>query len=161
VGWSRPAAQPHTAARSLPSRGKRERGGKWKGKNEKTRGLRYRQFNRQSKGHTCKQSKTRNPFTTPHGRAAVQPSPGQQGSITRNGYLGRQTPSLRTPACPPLPPSSPQLLMLSMTSYGMGDPLGQMGPAVQLCLLPASPAPPVYSTRWRGNVRRRKGLDAV
>ncbi|KAK4832400.1 hypothetical protein QYF61_022535 [Mycteria americana] len=49
------------------------------------------------------------------GEAGVQPSPGKQGSITRNGYLGRQTPSLQTSA-----PSSffHRLYMLSMTPYG-------------------------------------------
>ena len=62
----------------------------------------------------------------PSGQAGAQLSPGQQGSITRNGYLGRQMPSLRTS----LPSFFPQLYMLSMMSYGMEYPFGQLGSAV-------------------------------
>ena len=126
-----------------------------KSKNEKTRGLRERQSNRYSKSRAHKQSKTRNSFTTSHRQAGVQPSPGKQGSITPNAYLGRQMPSLRTS-----PPSFffPQLYMLSMTSYGMEYPFGHLGsavPAVSQFLVHPQP------TRWWGGVRSRKGLDSV
>ncbi|KAF1525280.1 Potassium/sodium hyperpolarization-activated cyclic nucleotide-gated channel 4, partial [Eudyptes sclateri] len=66
--------------------------------------------------------------------------PLREGSITHNGYLGRQTPSLQTS-----PPSFffPQLYILSMTSHGMEYPFGQFGSAVlalgafipEICLL--------------------------
>jgi len=71
-------------------------------------------------------------------QAGVQPPPGKQGSITRNGYLGRQTPLLWTPA-----PSLffLPLYMLSTTSYGMEYPCGQSGSAV-----PAVPPPTFLCT---------------
>ncbi|KAF1637339.1 Potassium/sodium hyperpolarization-activated cyclic nucleotide-gated channel 4, partial [Eudyptes filholi] len=66
--------------------------------------------------------------------------PLREGSIMRNGYLGRQTPSLQTSH-----PSFffPQLYILSMTSHGMEYPFGQFGSAVlalgafipEICLL--------------------------
>ena len=82
------------------------------------------------------------------GQAGVQPSPGKQGSITRNGDLGRQTPSLWMSL-----PSSffPQLYMLSMTSYGMEYPFGQFGSAV-LCVSPpnflGTPSPLAGGVVW-------------
>ena len=83
------------------------------------------------------ESKTRNSFSPSPGQAGVQPSPGQQGSITMcNGDLGRQTPSLQMS-----PPSFffPQLYMLGMTSYGLEYRLGQLGSAVSP---PGSLCPP-------------------
>ena len=70
----------------------------------------------------CKQNKTRNSFTTSRGQAGAQPSPGRQGSITRNGALGRQTPSLQAS------PTSfffSQLYILGMMPYGPEYPFGQ------------------------------------
>lgn len=40
----------------------------------------------------CKQSNTRNLFTTFHQQAGVQLSPGKQGSKMCNGYTGREMP---------------------------------------------------------------------
>ena len=71
-------------------------------------------------------------------------SPGKQGSITRNGDLGRETPSL-----PMSPPSFffPQLYILSMTSYGMRYPFGQFGSAV-LAVPPPVPASCAPGRAW-------------
>jgi len=54
-------------------------------------------FNRDSKSCAHKQSKIRNSFMASHQQTGVQPSPGKQGSITCNGYLGRQMPSFQMP----------------------------------------------------------------
>jgi len=79
------------------------------------------------KHHTqAKQNKESNSFTTFHRQAGVQPSPGKQGFVTHNGYLGRQTPSLQMS----LPSSSPQLYIMSVMSYGMEHHFGQLGSAV-------------------------------
>jgi len=88
----------------------------------------------------CRQSKRRNSFPAAHRQAGVQPTPGKQGSIACNSYLGRQMPSLQT--------SSPsffflQLYMPSMTPYCMEYPLGQLGSAV-----PAM-SPPNFLCTWQ------------
>ena len=82
-------------------------------------------------------------FTTSHRQAGVQPPPGKQGSLMHNSYLGRQAPSLRTS-----PPSFffPQLYMLSMTSYGMEYPLGQLWSAVAAVSPPNSLCSPSLFT---------------
>ncbi|NXL45419.1 KSR2 Kinase, partial [Podilymbus podiceps] len=91
---------------------------------------------------TYRQSKPRNSFPPSHGQAGVQPSPGKQGSIARNGELGRQTPSLRTS-----PPSSsfPRLYMPSVTPCGVEHPLGPLGSAVPAVSPPGSLCPPASS----------------
>ena len=102
-----------------------------------------------------KQSKTRNSFTASHGQAGVQPSPGKQGSIMCNSYLGRQVPSLQ------MSPTSfffPQLSMLSMMSYGLEYPFGQLGSAVPAVSPPSSLCTP---SLLAGGVRSRNGLDSV
>jgi len=71
------------------------------------------------------QSKVRNSFTASHRQTGVQPSPGKQGSIMHNGYLGRKTQSLRVF---PLPPSSPSFMCWAW--HHVGYPSGQLGPAV-------------------------------
>lgn len=58
----------------------------------------------------------------------------EAGIVTWNGFLGGQTPSLWTS---PLAPPLPQLLLLGMTSHGVGHPFGQCGSAV-LALCPPS-----------------------
>jgi len=55
------------------------------------------------------------------------------GSIMCNGYLGKQTPSLRKSA----PSFFCQLYMLHMVLYGIGYPFGELGSAV-LALSPPS-----------------------
>ena len=78
---------------------------KWSGKGlwfNSSRQLSLTQLFTHSNG-VCKQTKTRNSFTASHRQAGVQPPPGQQGSFTCNGYLGRQMPSLQT--SPLLPPA--------------------------------------------------------
>lgn len=65
--------------------------------------------------HASKQNKQ---TTASHGQAGVQLSPGQQGPITRNDDLGRQTASTLLPSF-----YFPQFYMLShmsyMTPYGL------------------------------------------
>ena len=56
---------------------------------------------------------------------------------------------------PPLPPSSPQLSMLSVTSYGMEYPLVSWGQLSRLCPLPTSCAPPAYSLVGWGEKQKR------
>jgi len=73
-----------------------------------------------------KKSKPRNSFSASHRQAAVQQFPGKQGSITHDGYLGRQMPSPWTS----LPSFFPWLYMLSVTPYGMEYPFGQLGSGV-------------------------------
>jgi len=46
---------------------------------------------------------------------------------------------------PPLPPPFPQLLLLSVMSYGMEHPFSQFGPGV-----PGTPPPSPQCTRWSG-----------
>lgn len=74
-----------------------------------------------------KQRKTRNSFTTPHEQAGVQLSLGKLGSITFNGDLGTQIMSLQI-----APPSLlfSQLYMLTMMTYGVECPFGQLDSAV-------------------------------
>ena len=104
-----------------------------------------------------KQSKTRNSFTTSHRQAGVQPSPGKQGSIMGNGYLGRQMPSLQM---------SPPFLLLPPALYAEHDVIwygislwsvGVSSPSCVPSQLLVHPQP----THWWGGVRSRKGLDSV
>ena len=87
-----------------------------------------------------------------HGHAGIQPSPGKQGSITGNGYLGRQMPSGRTS-----PPSSffPQLYTLSKVSYGLEYPFGQLGSAVLAVPPPSFLCPPRHSLVGWGEKQKR------
>jgi len=60
----------------------------------------------------------------------------------------------------PLPPFLPQLLLLSMVSFSMGYPFGQLGsavPAVSFRSLLAT----LHLTCCGGNIRKRKSLDAL
>ena len=81
----------------------------------------------------------------------VRPSPGEQGAVTRNGSLGRQTPSL---PLSPLP-SSPALYAGHNVLWS-GASLESAVPAASPrgCLCP--PAPSLV-----GWVRSRKGLGSV
>ena len=119
------ATKHHTAAHSLSLSGMGQRIRKVKVR--KLVGWDKDSLIDKAKAKQHKQSKRRNSFITSHQQAGVQPSPGKQGTITHNSYLGRQMPSLWTS-----PPSFffPPLYMLSMTSYGMEYPSGQLGSAV-------------------------------
>lgn len=67
----------------------------------------------------CRQSKTRDPFTTSHGPAGAQPPSEKQGSITCD--------SRKTNAITPNMSQfllSPQLCLLSMVPGGISCPLG-------------------------------------
>ena len=100
-----------------------------------------------------KQSKTRNSFTTSRQQAGAQPSPGKQGSITCNGYLGRQTPSLRTS-----PPSFlfPPTLYTEYDAVRYGLYLRSAGVSCPGCApLPASCAPPARSLVGQGEKQNR------
>jgi len=91
---------------------------------------------------------TRNSFTTSHRQAGVQPSPGKQGSITCNCYLGRQTPSLQTSTSFFF---FPRPYMLSMALYGMAYPFGQLGSAVPAVSPPnflCTPSPLIGGAVW-------------
>ena len=87
-------------------------------------------------------------------QAGVQPSPGKQGSITRNGYLGRE--NAITPNVPPfllLPPAvcaehDAAWCGISLWSAGVSCP--SRVPS-QLLVHP-------QPTRWWGGVRRDKAL---
>ena len=50
--------------------------------------------------------------------------------------------------------------MLSMMSYGLEHPLGQLGSAVPAVSPPQLLVPP-QPPRWWGGVRSKKGLDSV
>lgn len=76
-------------------------------KSENTCRLKYRQFNRESKRHAPKQSKTRN-----MDRQMFQVFPRREGSITWSGYLeGQITITLHDPCF------FPQLLCANMMPY--------------------------------------------
>ena len=83
--------------------------------------------------HTFKERKIRDSSSTSNWQAGVLPSPGKEGSLTCNGYLGRQTSSLRMP-----PPSFFFCLlhMLSMMSYVRNILLVSWGQLSQLCPRP-------------------------
>ena len=103
-----------------------------------------------------KQSKTRNSFTTSHRQTGVQPSPGKQGSITHNDYLGRQ--NAVTPNVPPfllLPPA----LCAEHDAIWSGISLWPVGVSCPGCvpsqlLVP----PPAYSLVGWGEKQKRPGL---
>lgn len=75
-----------------------------------------------------------------HGQAGVQS--GKPSFILRRGDFGRQTPSLLKHS-----PSFffPQIYMLSMMPYSVGNPFGQLGSASLLCPLSAPSVPPACS----------------
>jgi len=105
-----------------------------------------------------RQSKIWNSFTTSHRQAGVHPSPGNQGSITPNGDLGRWTTLLRMS-----PPSSffPQLYMLSMMLYGVeycsaGNSYRSCVPFWLVVCCSPPPSPPLA-----GGVGSRNGLHSV
>ena len=84
----------------------------------------------------------------------VQPSPGKQGSITHNSYLGRQMPSPRTS---PLPTSSLSFICWTWCHRVWNIPVVSWSQLSQLCPLPTSCA---LQPTW-GDVRSRKVLDSV
>jgi len=69
-----------------------------------------------------------------HQQAGVQPSPGNQDSVTPNGYLGRQTLSLQVS---PLRPPFPSAFIAENNILGSGASLGSavlaMSPPSFLC----------------------------
>lgn len=86
-----------------------------------------------------KQSKTRNSFATSHRQADVKPCPGKQGSsCVMVSWEGKH----HDLEHPPLPPSVPQLLLLSVIWIISSVHLGQLS------------QPPC----WQGSVRSRKDL---
>lgn len=89
--------------------------------------------------NTCQEGKLRNYFTTFHEQAG--------GSITCNDTI--------TPTVVPFFPL-PQLLLLSMSPYGVGYPCRQLRPAV----MAPSPVHPQSSCWWAG-MRQRKDTDSV
>jgi len=126
----------------------RDGGENRKTKSEKSHGFRCRYFKMSSKskhGGGRKQSKQRKSFAA-----------GKQGSVTRNGYLGRQRPSLQKS---PAPSSYPQLYTLSTTLCGVEYPFGHWGQLSRLCPLLTLCVPPACSLVGGG--RGRKDLFAV
>ena len=99
------------------------------------------------------QSTKRNSFTTSHQQADAQALPGQQVLSTHSSCLGRQMFNFE---CPVPPPPFSLLLLLSVTSYGMGYPFGLLGSAV-LSLSPPSllPIPTLLAFGRRSGLERQ------
>jgi len=110
------------------------------------------QFNRESKSCARKESKARNSCTASRRQAGVQPSPGKQGSITHKVTWEDEHHHFK---CLPSSSSFPQLYVLSVISYGMQYPLGQMGSAVLAMSLSTSRAPPASSLVGWGEKQKR------
>ena len=89
----------------------------------------------------CKQSKTRNSFTTSHWRAGVQPSSGKQDSIVFNSYLGRQMHELWMS---PLLSSSHSFYCWACSPILWNIPLGGWSQLSQPRPLPTSHAHPAH-----------------
>jgi len=112
------------------------------------------EFNKESKSCTCKQSKMKNSFTTCHRQADVQLLPGKQSRSSVNGYLQRQMSQSLTSS---LPPPFPELLLLSLMSYGAGCPFGQLEYLYTLSQVHLTPS--LLALEQGGRDRER--LDAV
>lgn len=77
------------------------------------------------KGKAGHANKIRNSWTSSHQQVNVHLCPGKQGSITCNNDSGRKIPSLQmSPSSPSF--FFPQIHILSMTSYSLEYPLGQL-----------------------------------
>lgn len=123
-----------------------------KSKSEGTPGLRSRQFNRENRSPTCKENKgIASPFPMDGQGLAI---PGQQGSLTGHGDLGRVLGSPNV-SCFLLPPA----FHTEHDATGLEYPLDQLCSAGCQCPIP-NPCAPQPLCWWSG-VRTQKGLGCV